>query len=50
MRAEAKLVHRTKKQFIVDGILYNSENKVIARGTGMFVQSKIRLTEDLGYL
>lgn len=49
MRAVGKVVNKTKSQFIAESVAYNSEGKEIARGSGVFVRGKIKLTEALGY-
>ncbi len=49
MRAVGKVVNQTKSQFIVEAIAYNAEDKEIARGSGIFVRGKTRLSDVLGY-
>lgn len=49
MRAVGNVVNSTKSQFIGESVAYNSEGKEIARGSGVFVRGKIKLTEALGY-
>jgi uncharacterized protein (TIGR00369 family) len=49
IRAVGKLVHRGGRQFIAESVLHDSEGKEIARGSGVFVKSKIPLTEKIGY-
>lgn len=49
MRSIGKVVNTTKTQFIAESIGYNSEGKEIARGSGVFVRGKFKLTEALGY-
>jgi len=49
MRAVGKVVSQTRTQFIAESVVYNDENKEIARGSGIFVKSKFPLSEDLGY-
>jgi hypothetical protein len=51
MRATGRLINsnRNKNQFIAEAVLYNSENNEIARGSGIYVRSKMKLTENLGY-
>jgi len=49
MRAVGKVVDTTKSQFIAESVAYNSEGKEIARGSGVFVKSKIKLTDAVGY-
>ncbi len=49
MRAAGKVVSQTRTQFIAESVVYNDEDKEIARGSGIFVKSKFPLSEDLGY-
>lgn len=49
MRAVGKVVNTNKSQFIVESIAYDSEDRVIARGNGIFVRGKLPLTEAKGY-
>ena len=50
MRAVGKVVNQNKTQFIAESIAYDSENREIARGNGIFVRSKIPLVKAAGYL
>lgn len=49
MRAMGKLVNFNRSQYIGEAIIYDSENREIARGSGVYVRSKIALNENLGY-
>ena len=49
MRAIGKVVNSTKTQFIAESVGYDSEGNEIARGSGVFVRGKFKLTEALGY-
>ncbi len=49
MRAFGKVVNSTKSQFIAESVVYNSDGKEIARGSGVFVRGKFKLAEALGY-
>lgn len=49
IKAEGRVVSRSKNIFIAEGQLFNSENQEIARGTGQFMRSKIILDEKVGY-
>ena len=49
MRAEGKVVNMNRTQFIVESIAYDSENREIARGNGIFVRGKFPLEKALGY-
>ena len=47
--SEGKVVNKNNSQFISESILYNEDKKELARGSGMFIRSKILLKEALGY-
>jgi uncharacterized protein (TIGR00369 family) len=49
MIATGRVVHRSRRLLIADGVTIDSKGKEIARGTGTFFPSTIRLSEDLGY-
>lgn len=49
MRAVGQVVSQTRTQFVAESIVYNDDNKEIARGSGVFMKSKLPLSEDLGY-
>jgi uncharacterized protein (TIGR00369 family) len=49
MRSEGRVVNQSKTQFIAESIAYNAQNKVIARGNGLFVRGKHRLKDASGY-
>lgn len=49
MKAVGEVVNQTRSQFIAESILYNSENSEIARGSGLFVRGKTKLSEAMGY-
>lgn len=44
-----RVVNQNRSQFICESILYDSNNKEIARATGIFVRSKIPLSDKIGY-
>ncbi|MFX0171448.1 MAG: PaaI family thioesterase [Candidatus Hodarchaeota archaeon] len=48
MRAVGNLVNTTRSQYIAGAILYN-EDKEVGRGSGIYVRSRIRLNEKVGY-
>ncbi len=48
-RAAGRVVNQNRSQFICESILYNSSEREIARATGIFVRSRIPLSEDIGY-
>lgn len=47
--AKGKLVHATRSQFIGESILYNDQEKEIARGSGVYIRSKTHLSSEMGY-
>ena len=47
--ATGKVVNITRSQFIAESIAYDSDNNEIARGSGIFVRSNMKLTEEMGY-
>lgn len=49
IRGSGAVVNNTGKHFFVESILYNSANQEIARGSGIFVKSQIKLTPNIGY-
>jgi uncharacterized protein (TIGR00369 family) len=48
LRAEARVVSRSKRFVIAESVLFNG-NEEVARGSGTFVPSRVELSEDLGY-
>ena len=49
MKAVGKVVNRNRSQIIAEAVVYNSEEKEIGRGNGIFVRSKQKLMETRGY-
>ncbi len=47
--ATGKVVNITRSQFIAESIAYDSDNNEIARGSGIFIRSNMKLTEEMGY-
>ena len=47
--AFGKVVNKNRSQFIAESVLYNSDEKEIARASGIFVRSKTPLSEKIGY-
>jgi uncharacterized protein (TIGR00369 family) len=47
--AIGKVVNQNRSQFICESVLYDSNGKEIARATGIFVRSKIPLSDKIGY-
>lgn len=49
IRSVGELKFNSNNLFIADSVLYDEHNKVVGRGSGSFMKSKIALTEDIGY-
>jgi len=49
MKATGKVVYAGARSFIAESVVVDGEGKEIARGSGNFVISKIKLTADMGY-
>ncbi len=49
MKAVGKVVNKNKSQFIAEAIVYDSQEREIGRGNGIFVRSKNRLEDLAGY-
>ncbi len=47
--ALGRVVNQNKSQFIAESVLYDDEQREIARASGIFVRSKIPLSEKIGY-
>ena len=50
MRSVGTVVNKNSSQFIAESVVYDSNNKEIGRGNGIFVRSKKLLSETQGYL
>ena len=44
-----QVVSRSKRLYVVEGVLLDSRDKEVARGSGAFMPSSIRLGPELGY-
>jgi len=49
VRSVGTALRTSGSSFLAESVMYNQENQEIARGSGMFVKSKIRLVPELGY-
>lgn len=49
VRAVGRVVNASKKQFVAEAVLYDGDDREIARGSGVFVRSGIALTPEIGY-
>lgn len=50
VKAVGNVVMSSSSQYIAEAILYDSQNQEIARGSGIFVKSRIPLTPQIGYV
>lgn len=50
IRSAGRLVHRTRRLLIAESKAMDSEGNLIARGSGTFMRSSIRLDERVGYV
>lgn len=50
IRSVGDLKFKSANLFIADSVLVNDQNKIVGRGSGNFMKSKIALTEKTGYL
>lgn len=48
--ARGRVVHQTLRVFLADAELVDARDHVLARGSGSFMRSQIRLTPDVGYV
>ena len=49
MRSVGKVVRGGGSSFLAEAVLYNEKNEEIARGSGMFVKSRIKFDPEMGY-
>jgi len=49
MSATGKVVQSSRRLIIAESVVVDSNEREIARGSGTFMRSTIRLTEDIGY-
>ena len=49
VRSVGKVVRGGGSSFLAEAVMLNEQNDEIARGSGMFVKSKIRLAPEMGY-
>ena len=50
IRAEGRLVNQNNSLFIADSVAFDEDGREIARGSGLFVKSKMRLDTIPGYV
>ena len=49
MKANAKVVQASRRLIIAESVVVDSDEREIARGSGTFIRSMIKLTEEIGY-
>jgi acyl-coenzyme A thioesterase PaaI-like protein len=49
VRAVGKVVSGGGSSFLAESVLYNDQYEEIARGSGMFIRSKMPLDPEMGY-
>ncbi|HZS26247.1 MAG TPA: PaaI family thioesterase [Candidatus Angelobacter sp.] len=49
VRSVGQVVRGGGSSFLAEAVMFNEQNDEIARGSGMFVKSKIRLVPEMGY-
>ena len=49
MKAIGKVVNKNSSQFIAESIVYDSQDREIGRGNGIFVRGKFPLIDAAGY-
>lgn len=49
IKAVGEVVNSTKTQYLAESILYDTGNKEIARGSGVFVKGRVKLSPEIGY-
>ena len=47
--ALGRVVNQNRTQYIAESVLYDSDDREIARASGIFVRSKVPLSEKIGY-
>lgn len=49
MKATGRVVHRSRRLFIAEAEVIDSDGREIARGSGTFMRSSISLSPEIGY-
>ncbi len=49
IKSTGEVKFKSQNLFIADSTLWDENNKVVGRGSGNFMKSRIALTEDIGY-
>ncbi|NLL12581.1 MAG: PaaI family thioesterase [Fibrobacter sp.] len=50
IKAEGKVTQHGKKTSFAESVLFDSRDRIIAKGSGTFVKSDILLAEEIGYV
>lgn len=50
VKGVGKVVHQNRSHFIAESVLYDSRDNEVARANGIFVRSKIPLSDRIGYV
>jgi len=50
MKATGRLLHQTRRAFLAEARLVDSEGRLLATGSGTFMRSQIALDESIGYV
>lgn len=48
--ARGRVVSRSKRLYVAEGVLFDHQGKEVARGSGTFMPSSVRIGPELGYL
>ena len=49
VRAVGEIKFKSTNLFIADAVLYDERNKIVGRGSGNFMKSRIALSDEIGY-
>lgn len=49
MRAVGRVVHHSRRLLLAESEVFDSEDRLIGRGSGTFMRGQIPLTPDIGY-
>ena len=49
LRARGRVVHRSSRLYLAESEVVDSAGRLVARGSGTFMRSRMPLTSDIGY-
>ena len=49
LRSVGRVVNRNRSQFVAEAVVYDAQGNEVGRGSGIFVRSKMPLSEAQGY-